>query len=261
MTVDKYIAIKWPHKAAIYSTPRKAKIRVILIYVSVFIYNSPHLVFSSFIGSQCLGYVKGGFITKVYSWLTFALNAIIPFSLLIHMNYVIINRVSQSRKMFLIAEIDVVNQDKKRQLAMKNAENQLTIMLLLVTTLFLVLLIPTYTRFMYLTFVKIDSPEKYATLMLFYHITNKLYFSNNGINFFLYCISGQKFRNDLKDILCQRIKYLVNSESSVTEVSTVVEPTDQNINQRRTALYHRSDSNISSDYIAIFLSLISSFYG
>ena len=126
MTVDKYIAIKWPHKAAIYSTPGKAKITVILIYVSVFIYNSPHLIFSSIIGSQCLGYVKGGFITKVYSWLTFALNAIIPFSLLIHMNYVIINRVSQSRKMFLRAEIDVVNQDNKRQLVMKNAENQLT---------------------------------------------------------------------------------------------------------------------------------------
>ena len=232
MTIDKYVAIKWPHKAAIYSTPKRAKVTVILIYVCVFIYNSPHLVFSSIIGSQCLGYVKGGFITKIYSWLTFVLNAIIPFSLLIHMNYVIINRVNQSRKMFVREEINVVEtQDNKRQLAMKNAENQLTIMLLLVTTLFLVLLIPTYVRFMYLTFVKIDSPEKYATLMLFYHITNKLYFSNNGINFFLYCVSGQKFRNDLKEILCHRRKNVFNSTSSITEVSLVDEPTDQNIKE------------------------------
>ena len=138
MTIDKYIAIKWPHKAAVYSTPRRAKITVIVIYALAFVYNSPHLVFSSIIGSQCLGYVKGGFVTKVYSWLTFALNAIIPFSFLIHMNYVIISRVSQSRKMFLRPEVDIKNQDNKRQQAMKNAENQLTIMLLLVTTLFLV---------------------------------------------------------------------------------------------------------------------------
>ena len=42
MTVDKYIAIKWPHKAASYSTPRRAKIIAIGLYVCVFIYNMPH---------------------------------------------------------------------------------------------------------------------------------------------------------------------------------------------------------------------------
>ena len=164
MTIDKYIAIKWPHKAAIYNTSKRAKVTVIVIYICVFIYNSPHVLFSSVVGHQCVSYVNGGFITKVYSWLTFVLNAIIPFLFLIHMNYVIINRVSQSRQMFKNADFDgdenSVNQkcdttgNKKRQRAMKNAENQLTIMLLLVTTLFLVLLIPTYTRFLYLTFVK-----------------------------------------------------------------------------------------------------------
>ena len=73
--------------------------------------------------------------------------------------------------------------NERRQKIMKSAENQLTIMLLLVTTLFLVLLIPTYIRFMYLTFVKPDTPEKHARLMLFYHISHKLYNTNNGINF------------------------------------------------------------------------------
>ena len=86
--------------------------------------------------------------------------------------------------------------------AMKSAENQLTIMLLLVTTLFLILLIPTYIRFIYLTFLERDTPSKYASAMLIYHVTHKLYHSNSGINFFLYCISGRKFRNDLKEILC-----------------------------------------------------------
>ena len=32
---------------------------------------------------------------------------------------------------------------------------------------------------------------------MFYEIVVKLYFTNNAINFFLYVISGQKFRNDL----------------------------------------------------------------
>ena len=37
--------------------------------------------------------------------------------------------------------------------------------------------------------------------MLIYQISLKLYTANSGINFFLYCISGHKFRKDLKEIL------------------------------------------------------------
>ena len=53
MTIDKYIAIKWPHKAAVYSTPRRAKITIIVVYVCVLIFNSPHLVLSGIVGSEC----------------------------------------------------------------------------------------------------------------------------------------------------------------------------------------------------------------
>ena len=87
----------------------------------------------------------------------------------------------------------------KRQRAMKSTENQLTIMLLLVTMLFMILMIPTYLRFIYTNFAPRDTPANYSSLILFFHISNKLYITNNGINFFLYCISGQKFQNDLKE--------------------------------------------------------------
>ena len=56
MTVDKYIAIKWPHRAATYSTPRRAKKIVVTIYVCVCIYNIPHFFLSSVIGGQCLNF-------------------------------------------------------------------------------------------------------------------------------------------------------------------------------------------------------------
>ena len=212
MTVDKYIAIKWPHKAAVYSTPRRAKMTVIVVYICVLIYNSPHLALTRIVGSQCLGYAKGGIFTQIHSWLTFVLNGVIPFILLISMNYVIINTVRRSRENFENTNADKLHNkghsiaDKNPSKAMKNAENQLTIMLILVTSLFLVLLIPTYIRFMYSTYVNPDTPKKYATFMLFYHISHKLYSTNNAINFFLYCISGRKFRTELKEILCSSRK-------------------------------------------------------
>ena len=141
----------------------------------------------------------------------------IPFTLLIYMIFVIAKTVRNSRKSF--RDNDRTTGIDARQKTMKTAENQLTIMLLLVTTLFLILLCPGYVRFIYLAFAKPDSPLEYANLMLFFQISFKLYTTSSGINFLLYCISGQKFRNDLKEILCclSKDRY----QSNATEISPV----------------------------------------
>ena len=68
---------------------------------------------------------------------------------------------------------------------MKSAQNQLTTMLLLVTTLFLILLLPTYISFIYAAFLISDTPSKYATSLVFIEISHKLYVTNSGINFLL----------------------------------------------------------------------------
>ena len=168
-------------------------------------YNVPHHFAASVVGGQCFSYSVGGTITRVFSWITFAINGIIPFTLLIYMNFVIVLTVRNSRKMKAIPGDQREQRMETRQRKMKSAENQLTIMLLLVTMLFLVLF-PTYIRFIYLNFVKRDTPSKYASSMLFFQITYKLYTTNNGINFLLYCIGGKKFRNDLKQMLCCILK-------------------------------------------------------
>ena len=206
MTLDKYIAIKWPHRAAIHSTPSRARTISCVVIICTLCYNIPHLFASNLIGDQCLVYVDGGTLTKIYSWITFLVNGIIPFTMLIYMNFVIVKTVKNSRKMFTTSAVSKgtekdIGQDK-RQKTMKSAENQLTIMLLSVTICFLILLVPAYIRFIYLTFVQRDTPSKYASSMLFFQITYKLYTTNSGFNFFLYCISGKKFRDDLKDLFC-----------------------------------------------------------
>ena len=76
-------------------------------------------------------------------------------------------------------------------------------MLLLVTILYLVLQIPTYIRNIYVQFVTPDTPSKYVSSILSLMITYALFITSNGINFFLYCISGQKFRQDLREMLCR----------------------------------------------------------
>ena len=206
MTIDKFIAIKWPHKAPLYSTPHRAKWTAIGIYLVAILYNIPHILFSSLIGDDCVVYDVGGVYAKIYSWLTFIVNGIIPIALLITLNLTIVIKVRKSHERFVKSTSNNTSEQnfniaEKRQRQSKNVESQLTVMLLLVTTLFLLLIIPTYVRYLYFSYAKRDTPEKQSGAMLFYHLSYHLYFTNSGINFFLYCISGKKFRDDLRQLL------------------------------------------------------------
>ena len=232
MTFDKYVAIRWPHKAATFSTPQKAKNIVVAVWICVLIYNIPHLSFTRMVADVCTGYATGGIITKVYSWISFCLNAVMAFAVLSYMNYVIIKKVRSSRKMFRDNKIQGHQRGQgqnnamctKREENMKNNEKQITTMLLLVTTLFLILMFPTNIRFVYSNFVARDTPTKYANLMFFYHLSYTLYITNNGINFFLYCISGRKFQNDLKELLScgRRAGECNNTSRNIDEITITV---------------------------------------
>ena len=66
-----------------------------------------YLFTSTLIGNECVGYAKGGVITKVYSWFAFAMSGLLSLILLIYFNSVIIQKVRQSRKMFENKETSV----------------------------------------------------------------------------------------------------------------------------------------------------------
>ena len=210
MTFDKYVAIKWPHKAATFSATRRAKLTVLVVWICVVVYNIPHLFLTRMVRDVCLSCSTGGIINKVYSWITFSLNGAVAFLVLIYMNCVIIKEVRSSRKMIGGNENQGLQKGQgqnkvalssRREQTMKSIENQLTTMLLLVTILFLILMFPANIRFIYTSFVARDTPTKYAYFIFLFHLSHRLYFTNNGVNFFLYCISGEKFWNDLKEIL------------------------------------------------------------
>ena len=59
MTIDKYIAIKWPYKATKYSSSRRAKIISVCVFVCAFSYNVPILFVTSLVGGRCAAYVVG----------------------------------------------------------------------------------------------------------------------------------------------------------------------------------------------------------
>ena len=92
-----------------------------------------------------------------------------------------------------------------RKSGLTDQERQLIAMLLCVSFVFLILTLPIYIRQMVYQFIdETTSPEAYARYIFFYFFTQGLYFTNSSVNFYLYCLAGSKFREDLKSILCQK---------------------------------------------------------
>ena len=83
----------------------------------------------------------------------------------------------------------------------KSTEGQIYVILLLVAFSFFILISPYYA--FHLCTLLLDftqSPKAFAGRSMFFQIMHKMYFTNNAINFFLYVISGQKFRKDLMNL-------------------------------------------------------------
>ena len=71
-------------------------------------------------------------------------------------------------------------------------------------------------------FTNDTTPYFYTSYHLFYHVVEKVYFTNIEINFFLYAMSGCKFRADLLALFkCKSSNQPPEGSVSVT-VTTVV---------------------------------------
>ena len=82
--------------------------------------------------------------------------------------------------------------------------------------------------------VDFNKSAKYrAGFSLFYIVSQKTWYTNNAINFFLYILSGTKFRNDFLHLFnCNKKKKDTVNNSDGSGVGTVISHiTDFNVNQ------------------------------
>ena len=226
MTFDRFYSIIRPHKAASFNTVKRAKITIICIVIFCTFFNIPHLFVTSHDGVRCLPYGTNMqyLHTQFYYWLSFSINFALPFVLLLIMNCVIIYTL-RNRTVKNVPQGQSQGQGQK----VKSSESQIYMILLLVTFAFLILTTPAYIVFLYIMFVDFNrSPNDFAGFYLFYNVAQKAHFTSNGINFFLYVISGGKFREDLVKLLKCKLKRKENYDNSyfnfpspMTEVSAL----------------------------------------
>ena len=205
MTFDRLYSILMPHKAASFNTVKRAKITVVFITTISILYNLPHLYLTSYVGWECIPYgnAKEYSFGEIYYWLSLVVQFALPFVCLLTMNSVIIHKIRNRFVLIKRPLRDSSNSDSSQEenSLTKHSEMQVFVILLLVTFAFLILATPGYLFFLFVRVIDFfETPKLLAGYFLFYHVAHKMYISNHGINFFLYVISGRKFRSDLRNI-------------------------------------------------------------
>ena len=212
-----------PLQAASFNTVKRAKITILCIYLFSLAYNIPQAFLVDGETYQCVPYGKVDQIpySMVYYWFSFVINYTLPFIILLSMNSVIIHKIRQRKFGNNPDDGDPVQGQGQCQ-PRTNSGGQTFAILLLVTFALLILTTPAYMFFIYIQVVDFTaSPESFASYFLFYHSSFALQVTNYGINFFLYVISGKKFRTDLMKLFHR--KYISNEHmmSRPTETSSL----------------------------------------
>ena len=228
MTFERFYSIIRPHKAASFNTVQRAKMNIFIIVVFSILYHIPHLFISANTGRVCVSYSTAfeDIFVLIYYWLSFVLDFALPFVLLLIMNSVIIHTLRKRSHVNLRSTNEGYGEGQGHKSKVKQSERQVYITLLLIAFGFLILSTPVYCMVFYINFVNGSTSYFFAGYHLFYQVGEKTMYTNHGINFFLYVISGQKFRSDLIALFkCARskpsqVKYVDRSMTHVTTINS-----------------------------------------
>ena len=216
MTFERFYSIIRPHKAASFNTIKRAKITIMCIVIFSSFYNIPDLFITLSTGRECFvsGKYRTTILRNVHFWLRGIIVFFMPFFSLLVMNSYIIDTL-RCRSIFFKSKSQGQIEGEKYQSI--NYDKQVYITLLLVTFTFLFLFTPIYVFGLIAKMMGYSPKTAYsiAATFLFLEIAKKMYYTIYGINFFLYIISGPKFRKDLLAIF-QITKKTKNKEISAS---------------------------------------------
>ena len=141
-TFGRFYSIIRPHKAASFNTVKRAMITIASITVFSVFFNIPHFFLSSHRGWQCIPYGNLAAmalpISKIYYWLSFALQFGLPFVLLLVMNSFIIHtlRTRSNLRESAVSEGQGQSRGQSQGHKIKTSKRQVYLILLLVTFAF-----------------------------------------------------------------------------------------------------------------------------
>lgn len=222
-TVERYIAVCMPLKAAKMCTTSRARKTVFILVILSIIYNIPRMlefktVFTvdastneTLVQYEMTTLGNNSTFRHIYFiYMQFFVMLAIPFVLLAVLNTLLIRAVKRSEM-----TTGKVNTRTKK-------ENSLTIMLISVIVVFMICQLPSMADNIFM--VTLSKEVLYSPVFVrITVISNLMVITNSAINFYLYCVFGKKFRRVFCRIFCmcylRRTKNILENNTSIVQGS------------------------------------------
>ena len=229
-TVERYIAVYLPLKFKELCTVRRARITCSLIFLLVAIAIAPYHFM--FIGRPQNYNVCAVLPLKEEEFaiayiLEVGILRVVPVFIIAVLNVFIIVRVTklthERRRMKAQGKNQTTMSATKKRARKEDKSMQLTIMLILVSTSYILVYLPVLCNFLIWKLQRsgvINVSGQTITIAQMY--TSALYISGFAINFFLYTMSGRVFREQLELILCEAQKREHKNGVISQEMTTLV---------------------------------------
>nr|ANO39023.1 GCR048 [Schmidtea mediterranea] len=210
-TFDRFLSICFPLKTRNFSTSSVALKIITLIPVLLFFINMHGFWTYKLLDVAGLNQKKCVFVSSsseavIFMFWELTLTTLFPFLTLIILNIGIIIRLHQKQD----GVGETVDQNKRNAV-----QNQITRSLLLVSFMFLVLNMPYRADDLIWRYV---AYENLSTLFYIRRVSyvylHKVWYCHNAVNFYLYVLSGKKFRNEVKSLFKSDKKRLDYTKTS-----------------------------------------------
>ncbi|XP_033745053.1 cysteinyl leukotriene receptor 2-like [Pecten maximus] len=217
-TAERYIAICHPFRSVIVCSRFREKIYVIFLAVIAGVLYNYALWTTSVV--EVHGVYRCGHKFKYISllekvtWIDTVITMIIPFLLILLMNVKVVCKAAafHRKRKHCLKPTDSFNgehsRNKSRTLRSK-PQMRVTRTLILVSTTFLVLNLPSHVRRLY-TLIIYTTTQQHTEMYhyLLQEITQLLYYSTFSVNFFLYALYGKHFQSSLR-LMLKSLKYRI----------------------------------------------------
>ncbi|XP_060081567.1 probable G-protein coupled receptor 139 [Ylistrum balloti] len=236
VTVERYIAVCYPLKASNQCRIRKARFVVFVQILGLCIINLHFLwtlelnvVISDSTEQVCDANPRfSKLVNTIWPWIDAGIYSFLPISILSVLNGFIIQKVyiaKKNRKHLLTTNTKTCRRNKESfssgEYQTEIASKRLTTMLLMVSFTFFLTTLPMNIILIMTKSWNEQTQQQKAAFYLAKTVSELLMYLNHTINFFLYCISGRKFRRQMCSLLSRCFVRNQNYDTTATEVRSM----------------------------------------
>ncbi|KAL8562140.1 hypothetical protein ACOMHN_041975 [Nucella lapillus] len=210
MTVHRAMSVVWPHRVNVLCTRRTVLLMLSAVTVCIALLYSHYLIGLDIVSQdngtsyKCTLATQdyNHFHTNIFVYIEVLVYSSLPFALLVLSNSALAWKLVASAK----RASDNLTEGSRQVLNRERAANSVTLTVMVVSFTFLVLTLPSTINFVvnhliYIGYTKTSLIQFLEALSITF-VCTLLGHTNHAVNFYLYCLTGRRFREEFLKVLC-----------------------------------------------------------